>query len=67
MVAPDDCPSQAEYIKYFDEAIGVMQTADALERVAYELGVDSAAENVTTSRSAGRRACTRAAGSAWRR
>jgi adenosine deaminase len=46
MVAPDDCPSQAEYIKYFDEAIAVMQTADALERVAYELGVDSAAENV---------------------
>lgn len=46
MVAPDDCPSQAEYIKYFDDAIAVMQTAPALERIAYELGVDSAAENV---------------------
>jgi adenosine deaminase len=46
MVAPDDCPSQAEYIKYFDDAISVMQTASALERVAYELCVDSAAENI---------------------
>ena len=46
MVAPDDCPSQAEYIKYFDPAIAVMQTAPALERIAYELCLDSAAENV---------------------
>src|SRR4029077_7501774 len=45
MVAPDDCPSQAEYIKYFDDAIAVMQTAAALERIAYELRVDSAAAN----------------------
>jgi adenosine deaminase len=46
MVAPDDCPSQAEYIQYFDDAIAVMQTETALERVAYELCVDSAAENI---------------------
>jgi adenosine deaminase len=46
MVAPDDCPSQAEYIKYFDDAIAVMQTEAALERIAYELCVDSAAENI---------------------
>jgi adenosine deaminase len=46
MVAPDDCPSQAEYIKYFDDAIAVMQTEQALERIAYELCVDSAAENI---------------------
>jgi adenosine deaminase len=46
MVAPDNCPSQADYIKYFDDAIAVMQTEAALERIAYELGVDSAAENV---------------------
>jgi adenosine deaminase len=46
MVAPDDCPSQADYIKYFDPAIAVMQTVEALERIAYELGVDSAAENI---------------------
>ena len=46
MVAPDDCPSQAAYISYFDAAIAVMQTAPALERIAYELCVDSAAENI---------------------
>jgi adenosine deaminase len=46
MVAPDDCPSQAEYIKYFDPAIAVMQTDESLERIAYELCVDSAAENI---------------------
>jgi adenosine deaminase len=46
MVAPDDCPSQAAYIAYFDDAIEVMQTAAALERVALELGLDSAAENI---------------------
>jgi adenosine deaminase len=46
MVAPPECPSQAAYIGYFDDAIAVMQTAEALERTAYELGVDSAAENI---------------------
>ena len=46
MVAPDDCPSQAEYITYFDPAIAVMQTEEALERIAHELCVDSAAENI---------------------
>jgi adenosine deaminase len=46
MVAPDDCPSQAAYIAYFDDAIAVLQTEAALERVALELGVDSAAENI---------------------
>jgi adenosine deaminase len=46
MVAPDGCPSQADYIKYFDDAIAVMQTADALERITRELCVDSAAENI---------------------
>jgi adenosine deaminase len=46
MVAPDDCPSQAAYIEYFDDAIAVMQTAKSLERIAYELCVDSAAENI---------------------
>src|SRR5690348_10292433 len=46
MVAPDDCASQAEYIGYFGDAIAVMQTQSALERIAYELCVDSAAENI---------------------
>ena len=46
MVAPPDCHSQAEYIGYFDDAIAVMQTEAALERIAYELCLDSAAENI---------------------
>jgi adenosine deaminase len=46
LVAPADCPSQAAYIAYFDDAIAVLQTAAALERAALELGVDSAAENI---------------------
>ena len=46
LVAPPDCPSQAIYITYFDDAIAVMQTAAALERTALELCVDSAAENI---------------------
>jgi adenosine deaminase len=46
MVAPEDCPSQAAYIGYFDDAIAVMQTAQALERIALELCVDSAADNI---------------------
>ena len=46
MVAPADCPSQAAFISYFDDAIAVMQTAAALERVALELCIDSAAENI---------------------
>jgi adenosine deaminase len=46
LIAPADCPSQAAYIAYFDDAIAVLQTAAALERAALELGVDSAAENI---------------------
>jgi adenosine deaminase len=46
MTAPASCASQAEYIGYFADAIAVLQTADALERAAYELGVDSAAEGI---------------------
>ena len=46
MVAPPDCPSQAAYIAYFDDAIAVLQTEASLERAALELGVDSAAENI---------------------
>jgi adenosine deaminase len=46
MVAPEDCPSQAAYIAYFDPAIAVLQTQKALERAALELGIDAAAENI---------------------
>lgn len=46
MTAPVDCPSQAAYIAYFDDAIAVMQTEAALERVTRELCIDSAADNI---------------------
>lgn len=46
LVAPDDCPSQAAFLTYFDDPLTVLQTAEALERVAYELCVDKAADNV---------------------
>ena len=46
MTAPEDCPSQALYISYFDDAIAVLQTARALERAALELGIDAAEENI---------------------
>jgi adenosine deaminase len=46
MTAPEDCPSQAAYIAYFDDAIAVMQTQAALERVTRELCLDSAADNI---------------------
>ncbi len=46
MTAPEECPSQAVYISYFDDAIAVLQTARALERAALELGIDSAEENI---------------------
>jgi adenosine deaminase len=46
LVAPPDCPSQAAYIAYFDDAIAVLQTAAALERAALELCLDSASENI---------------------
>ena len=46
MVAPADCHSQAEYITYFDDTIALMQTAEALERIAQELCVDSGEENI---------------------
>lgn len=46
LVAPARVGSQAEYLRYFDDAVAVLQTEAALERAAYELGVDSAAEGV---------------------
>jgi adenosine deaminase len=46
MTAPEDCPSQAVYISYFDDAIAVLQTERALERAALELAIDSAEESI---------------------
>ena len=38
--------SLVEYLKAFETTLQVLQTAEALHRVAYELGEDAAAENV---------------------
>lgn len=46
LVAPPDCASQAEYISYFDDALLVMQTEAALERIARELCEDSAEDGI---------------------
>jgi adenosine deaminase len=42
----DDARNLEEYLERFDLTLGVMQTADALERIAYELAEDAAAEGV---------------------
>src|SRR5438270_9098865 len=41
-----DAASLEEYLERFDVTLAVMQTADALERIAYELAEDVAAEGV---------------------
>jgi adenosine deaminase len=41
-----NCGSLVEYLKAFDVTLRVMQTRDALERIAYELAEDAAKENV---------------------
>ena len=41
-----NCGSLVEYLKAFDVTLRVMQSEDALYRVAYELGEDAARENV---------------------
>ncbi|HEY8831009.1 MAG TPA: adenosine deaminase [Gemmatimonadaceae bacterium] len=42
----DDAKSLEDYLRLFDVTISVMQTADALERVAYELAEDAAEDGV---------------------
>jgi adenosine deaminase len=41
-----DARNLVEYLERFEITLSVMQTADALERIAYELAEDLAAENV---------------------
>lgn len=41
-----DARNLVDYLARFDTTLSVMQTADALERIAYELAEDAAAENV---------------------
>jgi len=40
------CGSLVEYLKAFDVTLRVMQTEEALRRIAYELGEDASRENV---------------------
>ena len=42
----DDARSLEDYLMRFDTTLSVMQTEDALERIAYELALDVAAEGV---------------------
>lgn len=42
----DDCRSLGEYLARFELPLAVMQDADSMERIAYELVQDAAAENV---------------------
>ncbi|MGH7651836.1 MAG: adenosine deaminase [Gemmatimonadaceae bacterium] len=42
----DDAKSLEDYLRLFDTTISVMQTADSLERIAYELAEDAAEDGV---------------------
>lgn len=42
----DDARSLEDYLARFDVTLGVMQTAAALERIAYELSIDAARDGV---------------------
>ena len=46
LVAPERCRDQAELLRAFDLPIALMQDAEALERIAFELVESKAAENV---------------------
>src|SRR6185503_885078 len=46
LVAPERCADQAELLERFDLPIALMQDAEALERIAYELIETKAADNV---------------------
>jgi adenosine deaminase len=41
-----DAKSLEDYLERFEVTVSVMQTADAIERIAYELGADAAADGV---------------------
>lgn len=46
MVAPETCPNLQEYLDRFALPIKVMQTAEAIERISFELFEEAAKENV---------------------
>ncbi len=43
---PDDCESLVDYLRVFDITLKLMQTAEELTRIAYELAEDAHQENV---------------------
>ena len=46
MIAPETCSNLDEYLKRFELPLSVMQTADSLEQISFELFEDAAKENV---------------------
>ena len=46
LMVAEDARNLEEYLRRFELTLSVMQHADALERIAYELAEDAAAENV---------------------
>jgi adenosine deaminase len=44
--APEECASLEEYLRVFDVTLTVMQNAEALERIVFELAEDAHRENV---------------------
>jgi len=46
LVVGEDCRSLEDYLKAFEITLSVMQDAESLERIAYELVQDAAAENI---------------------
>lgn len=46
MIAPEDCPNLVDYLARFELPVSVMQTAESIERISFELFEDAALENV---------------------
>ncbi len=46
LLVGDDCKSLVDYLRIFDITLKVLQEPEGLERAAYELGIDAAAENI---------------------
>lgn len=46
MIAPETCPNLGEYLLRFELPLSVMQTAEAIERISFEVFEDAAKENV---------------------
>ena len=47
LIVPDNCTALTQYLERFTLPLQVLQEADAITRVTYELAEDLAAENIT--------------------